>query len=118
MADSWGADGSQLYPPSFCPWSKIFLGWVTPINVTASGTYNVNAYNDNPTVYKISTGFPSNEYLLIENRRETGFELAIPQAGILIWHIDDSITNYDAEGYPGQTGWPTTWPSNGNHYRY
>jgi immune inhibitor A len=112
MGDSWGADGSQLYPPSFCPWSKITLGWLTPIDVVASGTFSMNSYNDNPTVYKISIGFPFNEYLLLENRRKTGFELDIPQAGILIWHIDDS-SDYDTEGYPGQSG----WPANGNHYR-
>jgi hypothetical protein len=114
MANSWGYDGSQLYPPSFCPWSKQFLGWVTPITITKSGTHTINSYNDNPTVFKITSGFPSKEYLLIENRRKTGFESVIPQSGILIWHIDDKTDNYDTEGYPGQAG----WPNNGKHYRY
>lgn len=112
MANSWGFDGSQLCPPHFSPWSKIDLGWSTPVVISQPGQYVVNQAETNADIYRINSGFPSNEYLLIENRQNAGFDCAIPQGGIAIWHIDDSA-GFNTQGYPGQSG----WPDNGNHYR-
>ena len=113
MANSWGFDGTQLHPPHFSAWSKIGLGWYTPTTISSPGEYLINQTETNAEVYRIDANFPSNEYLLIENRQSAGIESVIPQGGLAIWHIDDSITNFNNEGYPGQGG----WPGNGNHYR-
>jgi len=112
MANSWGFNGSQLCPPHFSPWSKIDLGWATPVVISQPGQYVVGQAETNAEIYRINSGFPSNEYLLIENRQNAGFDCSIPQGGIAIWHIDDN-TGFNTQGYPGQGG----WPGNGNHYR-
>ncbi len=112
MANSWDFSGSQRCPPHFSPWSKINLGWYTPTVINQPGQYSINQAETNPEVYRVDAGFPSNEYLLIENRQNAGFDCTIPQGGIAIWHIDD-VTGHNNEGYPGQAG----WPGNGNHYR-
>ncbi len=119
MANSWGFDNTQLHPPHFCAWSKIFLGWIAPTVITAPDTYVAPQVETNPTAFRIDTGYPSGEYLLIENRQPVGFESVMPQGGLAIWHIDESKgslilndVNTD-EGYPGQPG----WPENNNHYR-
>jgi len=116
MANAWGSDGSQLYPPHFCAWSKIMLGWVTPVIISSNGTYSIRQACDYPELYVINYNFPLNEYLLIENRQKCGFDLGIPSAGIAIFHID-SKANDTAEGYPGQLDSKGAWPMNGNHYR-
>jgi M6 family metalloprotease-like protein len=119
MANSWGFNGDGRYPPHFCAWSKVFLGWVTPTVLSTSGTYTAPRVQTTPTVFKITNNFPANEYLLIENRQPYGFESVMPAGGLAIWHVDDnkgSIASNnvnDDEGYPGQSGWPT----NGRHYR-
>lgn len=113
MANSWGFDGSQKYPPHFSAWSKIRLGWLTPVTLTEAGTYALPAVETSPTVYKISAGYPSGEYLLVENRQPIGFEADLPQGGLAIWHIDDMKSSYNDQGYPGQAN----WPANGKHYR-
>ena len=112
MANSWGFDFSQLHPPHFSAWSKIELGWVTPMVISTPGLYSIDQIETNPQIYRIDSGYPSSEYLLIENRQPTGIETAIPQGGLCIYHIDDAA-DYYTEGYPGQVG----WPENGNHYR-
>jgi M6 family metalloprotease-like protein len=111
MANSWGFDYSQLHPPHFSVWSKIRLGWVTP-TVINPGIHILNQVETNAEVYRIDYGYPTNEYLLIENRQPVGIETTIPQGGLCIYHIDDNA-GYNTEGYPGQPG----WPENGNHYR-
>ncbi len=112
MANCWGFDGSQYYPPHMSAWSKIQLGWVTPTLITASGTYTARQACTYPDVFQISKNFPASEYLLVENRQSCNFDANIPGPGLAVFHIDDSA-GYTTEGYPGQTGWPT----NGNHYR-
>ena len=112
MANSWDFNGTQRCPPHFSPWSKEFLGWTSPTTIAGPGQYTLNEATFNAEVYRVDQGFPSNEYLLIENRQNSGFDCTIPQGGLVIWHIDDNA-GYNSEGYPGQAG----WPENGNHYR-
>jgi M6 family metalloprotease-like protein len=113
MANSWGFDGTQTHPPHFSAWCKIFLGWVTPTLLDAPGTYTVNQAETNKSVYQINRGFVPGEYLLIENRQPVGLENVIPQGGLAIWHVDESVTTNKVEGFPGQAG----WPGNGNHFK-
>jgi len=116
MANSWDFDGTQYCPPHLSPWSKTQLGWYTPQVINASGEYTLAQTEQvtatNPQIYKITQGFPNDEYLLIENRQNFGFDCTLPQGGLAIWHIDDRA-GYNTEGYPGQF----RWPKNGNHYR-
>jgi hypothetical protein len=63
-------------------------------------------------VIRISNRYYAGEYLLIENRQRMGFDSALPQGGLAIFHIDDRA-RYETQGYPGQSGWPTS----GQHYR-
>jgi M6 family metalloprotease-like protein len=120
MANSWGFDGSQLRPPHFNAWCKVFLGWNTPEVITSQKTYQVPA-SSVPEAKIFRVNYPSgspDEYLLIENRQAIGpFDGGIPagtggRGGLAIWHIDDSKTANDTPGYPGLPG----WPGNGEHY--
>lgn len=113
-----GFPGDQKYPPVMGAWSRAQLGWATPVTITADGLYSIfdagsiPGVGDPPQVYKIDHNMPNGEYLLIENRQKTGFDLAMPNAGLAIYHIDNSAS-YTNEGFPGQSG----WPGNGKHYR-
>lgn len=113
MANSWGFDGTQLHPPHLSAWCKIYLGWITP-TVIGPGAYIAPRVETDPTAFRINAGYPSGEYLLIENRQAFGFENVMPQGGgLAIWHVDDNKRDNKEEGYPGQTG----WPGNNKHFK-
>jgi len=112
MANSWGFNMSQRNPPHLSAWCKKQLGWVNP-TIIGPGVHNVPRTETVPLAYRITNGFPSTEYLLIENRQPVGFEAIMPQGGLAIWHIDEAKSDNKNEGYPGQAG----WPGNNNHLK-
>ena len=85
-------------------------GAVQPVD---AGTYYLTEAEILPHAAKITAGFPDGEYLLIENREPVGLENDIPQGGLAIWHVDETVGTNSNEGFPGQAG----WPANGNHYK-
>ena len=117
-AGSWGFDSSQRNPSHMAAWAKVKLGWVVPTPILP-GAQSLAQVETNALIHKIDSGYPPGEYLLLENRQPTGFDAAIPQGGLAVWHCDESKgalgqnnPNND-EGFPGQSG----WPGNGKHYR-
>ena len=115
MGQMWGVDGSQYSPGLFGAYSKQEIGWIQPIKLTENGVYNIRASADFDEAYRIDEGFPDGEYLLIENRQALYYDDKIESTGLLIWHIDENLSDpYQSRaGWPGQEG----WPSNGNHYQ-
>lgn len=111
MGNSWGFDQTQHQPPLMCPWSKILLGWVSPIRIVHNGLYLLEASANAAEVYRIDLLGSNSEYLLIENRQAMSFDKLLPQGGVAIWHIDETAP-FVVAGHPGQPG----WPSNGKHY--
>jgi len=95
----WGLMGAGAHlnggitPGHPSAWSKIFLGWVDPIEINANTeTVYIRNVEYYPDVYKITipqTG--GKQYFLIEKRARTGFDRYIPAGGLLIWHIDESV---------------------------
>ena len=98
MGNSWGFDSSQLYPPTLSPWSKIMMDWLTPTILDKSGRYKLKAIVSNPQVFKVTSGFPGGEYLLIENRQRIGFDLNLPTVGLVIYHIDEKASFFKNPG--------------------
>lgn len=117
MGYCWGFDSSQLHPPHFSAYSKIQLGWVTPVDLSTAGTFQVDAIEKQSKIYRLKLGFPEGEYLLIENRQPLGFDQLIPDAtdgrgGLAIWHIDENQSDaMNRPGFPLTTHWPQ------RHYR-
>lgn len=95
---SWNGNyGTQ--PAQMSAWCKKYLTWLTPTVVTASGTYSLPRVEDNQTVYRLSGGFPSTQYFLIENRQGYGFDASMPGStrGVLVWHVDETVANNNSQ---------------------
>lgn len=92
-AGSWGGDSSSPETPThLCAWAKAYLGWVTPTDVTMDlSAATIPNIEDNSIVYKLPIS--STQYYLVENRQEKGFDAKLPESGILIWHINETVIN-------------------------
>jgi len=107
---SWnGVDRPGDTPSHWCAWSKALVGWLDPtidngmlIKVPLIGG-ELPPVETEPVIYRINMGDDpdtSTEYLLLENRQLIGYDQALPNCGLLIWHIDDLVeTNDDQQHY-------------------
>ncbi len=106
--EGYDEDGNVI-PLSLDIWSRVTLGWVEPVTLepnfrSQSITGSLDGDAAEPVALLIR-GPRSSEYFLIENRRFSGWDLALssiyPRAaaqgdedlggGLIIWHIDDEI---------------------------
>jgi M6 family metalloprotease-like protein len=91
-------NGSAKSPAQFDPWCKLqlgFLSWSTNLVEVTSNRYQapIPAIEDSATVYRIYAHANHLEYWLVENRQKTGFDVGLPGAGLLIYHIDNAVSS-------------------------
>jgi M6 family metalloprotease-like protein len=94
-AGSWGADGnSPERPAHMSAYCKMMLGFMSPTILATSGTINVAQAETNAQSYAVwMDGSQGDEYVLIENRQQTGFDLNIPSPGLLMYHVDKNLAD-------------------------
>jgi immune inhibitor A len=92
---SWGGGGDTPVHPS--AWCKANQSWVTVDNRKTNAAVSIADVKASNTVYRLwNNGAAGNECFLLENRQQTGFDVSLPGAGLLIWHIDEAqSTNTD-----------------------
>lgn len=74
-------------PPFFTAYERYFLGWLNPVEVLKDGcSLAINDISQNEA-YIIHTS-RKDEYFLLENRQQQGWDSFIPGHGMLVWHID------------------------------
>ena len=92
---AYGGDGRHPgYPAHMTAWSKEVLGWVEPIPLErkVEDLRLPNVQENQDAVYRIWVdGEDGNEYFLLENRQQLGFDRFIFEPGLLIWHVDTNI---------------------------
>lgn len=73
-------------------WNRAKLGWISPVEISAQGSYSLNPSATSTDCYKILTS-KSNEYFLLENRYKTGVDAYLPGSGLAIYHINSNKSN-------------------------
>jgi immune inhibitor A len=97
-AGSWGGGGDT--PVHASAWCKANQGWVSVDNHTTNGPVSIPDVKDSNTVLRLwKDGGPSSEYFLVENRQQNRFDASLPEPGLLIWHIDDTISTNANESH-------------------
>src|SRR4051794_2852492 len=98
-AGSWNGGGDTPAHPS--AWCKAQQEWVEVTNVTQEGPLSLPDVKTSRTVHRLWTdGAEGQEYFLLENRQQGGFDADLPSGGLLVWHVDESRqTNEDENHY-------------------
>lgn len=92
---SWNNEG--VSPAHFNPYVKTMFGW-TDCEVLGEACDNVilPPALDNNKVYRIDTGM-DDDYFLLENRQQDGFDEALPGSGLMIYHVLSQIGQRSAD---------------------
>ncbi|HEU4435900.1 MAG TPA: M6 family metalloprotease domain-containing protein, partial [candidate division Zixibacteria bacterium] len=109
---SWnGSLGSS--PSHFDAWCKIEMGFAVAgvITTNQTGVNLPSVEQSNAGIFRLWTnGVIGPEYFLVENRQRTGYDASLPSSGLLIWHIDDTVSSGNTRPW-----YPPNSPSAG-HY--
>lgn len=81
-------------PPNFGIYERNALGWAEPVVADGPETVELDAIHKNNCGYLIQT-MNTNEFFLIENRQQDGWDTYIPGHGMLLWHIDFNQSIWD-----------------------
>lgn len=74
-------------PPFMTVYERFFFKWLTPKEIGETGeNITLNPISSNEGL--IIRTPKENEYFLLENRQQDGWDTYIPGHGMLIWHID------------------------------
>lgn len=88
---SWGGGGDTPVHPS--AWCKANQGWVIVHNVTTNDTFTFDDVKNSNEVFRVwKNGESGSEYFLFEVRQKTRFDASLPGGGLLIWHVDETVS--------------------------
>jgi M6 family metalloprotease-like protein len=97
---SWDTMASGAYnnsmntPPLFSAFERSELSWLkyTELNTSADSVNVLPNLGDCNKGYVVKVPNNKNEYYVLENRQQTGFDKYLPGHGMLVWHIDMDST--------------------------
>lgn len=116
-AGNYGGNGSNAARPTFMSaWARELLGWADVQLVTGSGPLNVEPTIARNRVYRFNTDDPD-EYFLMELRDPAwklegaykdriNWDADLPERGVAIWHVDNRVGRYIANGTQFNPRWP------------
>jgi immune inhibitor A len=95
---SWGLGGDRPTHPS--AWCKATQGWINVVAPVNNAMVTITDVKTSRTAYRLwKNGAGGNEYFLVENRQQDGYDASMPGQGLLIWHIDDAIPDNTDENH-------------------
>ena len=100
-AGLWNGNPPGSTPAHMDSWSKIQLGWIGGSTLGVANPGYVSNYTIDPTelesnnihaVQVLISSSVSSKYYLVEVRQRSGFDSALPSAGVLILYVDETAT--------------------------
>ena len=104
LMDYGNYNGNGFRPCGFSAYERWFMGWLTPTELTEGATIvGMKALNNDAQAYLIRNDGHRDEYYLIENRQQTGWDELLPGSGIVIAHVDYDEQSWAVEYQPNSS---------------
>lgn len=98
---SWGNGGNTpVHPSGYIKWK--YFNWLNPINITYPQTTNIGNFESLSGNKLYVVKIPDrNQYFLVENRQQIGYDTYLPESGIIVYHVDEDMwSNNGPPNYP------------------
>lgn len=84
-----GHNGNGYVPAGYTAFDKLYVGWQEPIILNEhSEVTSMRPMSEGGDFYLIPNDNCKDEFYLLENRQQTGWDIKLPGHGMLISHID------------------------------
>jgi M6 family metalloprotease-like protein len=81
--------GDGFIPSGYTSFDKYSIGWLDPVELTTATEVNdMQALTDANEAYIIKNAAHPDEYYLLENRQQNGWDAKTPAKGMLVLHVD------------------------------
>lgn len=113
--DYWDVmDQGNYAAEGYCPvgysaYQRDFCGWRELVEIDARGEYSMEPLTQGGIAYKVVNDANKNEYYILENRKQEGWDTYLFNEGMLIIHVDylksawDNNTINNTKGHPRYT---------------
>jgi M6 family metalloprotease-like protein len=93
----WDIMGSSNPPKHFSAWSKIMLGWITPEVVPVGSSIalpiTLKPIEESTGTRALVAQISESKFLVVEVRRQIGYDKSLPSEGVLVYSVDMSKGN-------------------------
>lgn len=114
VVDDWDLMDNGNYnkggycPPGYSAHERMLMGWLELSELTSQVTIaDMLPLHEAGEAYLIRNDGFDNEYYIVENRQQSGWDQSLPGSGLVVFHID-----YDEEV------WRISYPNDANRKRY
>ncbi|MDE5868648.1 MAG: M6 family metalloprotease domain-containing protein, partial [Muribaculaceae bacterium] len=99
----YGSYNNDSYTPiGYSAYEKEFMGWIEIEEGVDNTLYSMPIFNsknlEDDKAVKLTNPKDANEYFIIENRQQQGWDAYMPAQGLMIYHV-----TYDASAWTGNT---------------
>lgn len=95
IMDSGSYTAEGYVPTGYSAYERDFMGWLPLEVLNEKGQYSMKPLTSGGHGYKIVNDANSDEYYVLENRRQEGWDTYLFNAGMLISHVDYSATAWN-----------------------
>lgn len=90
---NYNNDGNT--PCNYTAYERAYMGWLNIEEPQANTTYDMSTLSLGGMAYKVQSPYDKNEYYLLENKQQTGWDAYLPSHGMMVTHVDYDQTAWD-----------------------